>query len=117
MFYLEKRRENVGPLLKYGPKRKPVQTVIDLGADGGLVHISRQDGSRTKFKLVMPDGSEMKLKATSPEEREDWIKILYSEIGEDKAIIQNSNGKLVSGLKEKKKKDKHDDLATVDDGM
>lgn len=30
MFYLEKRRDGLGPYLKFGPKKKSVSTCVDL---------------------------------------------------------------------------------------
>ena len=86
MFYLEKRVDGcppVGPFLKFGPKKKPLTTCVDLGpSPNGRVRLQRVNGSRTKFQIITNDQT-LKLKAGSNQEREQWMQALSLEIGID----------------------------------
>ena len=87
LFYLERRIEVgdgfIGPFLKYGQKRKPVNTTVDLSYSGPTVkervHIIKVNGSKTKFRIITPE-TILKLKASSDHDREEWILALTKEI-------------------------------------
>ena len=87
LFYLEKRDEknDIGPLLKFGRKGKPVAHIIDLSArpvdqtDGlnGILVVKTSDKD-SKFKIITQEVT-LKLKAENPTERDSWIQVLVQE--------------------------------------
>ncbi|TNV84335.1 hypothetical protein FGO68_gene13644 [Halteria grandinella] len=80
MFYLEKAQNfegtEVGPYLKYGPKKKPISACLDLTQRA--LYVIRVAGSKTKLQLVTPE-LRLKLKAPNSQEREAWLECIARE--------------------------------------
>ena len=103
LVYLEKGTSSAGPVLKYGPKRKPVAYNVDLN-NSIAIALLRTPGSKTKFQIVTPDGK-LKFKAMNSQEREQWLSALAKEVG---VAISDEKNVTIDAKSKKKPSDKHD---------
>jgi hypothetical protein len=95
-FYLERRDDThqMGPLLKYGRKGKPITYCLDLGSGGSTQKtlVIKNQESRTKFKIVTPLVT-LRVRSENKEERDKWSHHLLQEL----ARISSSRDSLRSG--------------------